>query len=141
MIFDTILEIDNIVNEAGGDTRVNFSTTPTMQNIDFYRGSDPNAQFAYGQIVKRNLESGLGTGYGVKVADFNTDVVVEVSYNDVKTGRTAQKLFLIKLSNKKGNGVVKAQSNRFRTINGIDQAVSYIRSSSMSLRNLTAKES
>ena len=94
----------------------------------------------YGTIVRNQLEGGLGKGYSVKCTDFGTDIVVDISYHDQQTGRTSAKSFLIKMSNKTGEGWIKASAYRYRSINGVDQAISYIRSVASNLRSLTAQQ-
>ena len=70
-------------------------------------------------MVRSSL-SNLGPGYSIKVSDFGSDIVVEVTHHDQRTGRSASRTYLIKMNDKDGKGWVKSTSNRFRTITSID---------------------
>jgi hypothetical protein len=141
MQFDVILQLDNTINEAA-DRRIKFGgevTQPFIGHSDlkYWYGIDPNSQLSYGSYVRNSLNS-MGSEYSVKVTDMGSDIIVEVSCHNQQIGKSAQKTFLIKLNDKNGKGWVKAAANRYRTINGVDQAISYIRSASASLKNITS---
>lgn len=141
MKFDVILQLDNTINEAA-DSRIKFGggvTQPFIGHSDlkYWYGIDPNSQLSYGSYVRNSLNT-MGSEYSVKVTDMGSDIIVEVSCHNQQVGKSAQKTFLIKLSDKNGKGWVKAAANRYRTINGVDQAISYIRSASSSLKNITS---
>lgn len=142
MQFDVILQLDNTINEAIADKRIKFGgevTQPFIGHSDlkYWYGIDPNSQLSYGSYVRSSLNT-MGSEYSVKVTDMGSDIIVEVSCHNQQVGKSAQKTFLIKLNDKNGKGWVKAAANRYRTINGVDQAISYIRSASTSLKNITS---
>lgn len=140
MKVDTILYIDDSILNEAADPRVKMSTKVTNQTLNWPQSFDPNSQFSYGSIVQSQLEGGFGRGYSVKVTDFGTDIFVEVSYSNQQTGRMNGKTFLIKMKNKTGEGWIKASAYRYRTITGIDQAISYIRSVSANLKGNTSQQ-
>lgn len=137
--YDSILYVDTPILE--GDERMT-GTLPTNAipqpvigtNINYDDPSMYNA-FNFGRIV-RNAISNMGTGWSAEVSDFKKWVVVNVKYHNYETSRSASKTFLI-VFKIKGNGMVFSTHNRYRTISGVDQAVSYIKSSCNTLRNST----
>ena len=54
------------------------------------------------------------------------------------TGKTAGCNFLIKFTSKRGEGIIKANEARYRTISSVTDAISYINSKSNNLKNLTS---
>ena len=115
MNFDSVLYI----TEAA-DPRIKFGGKPTIQTITNWYGMDPNSQLSYGTYIKNALETGFDRSYSVKVTDMGSDVIVDVTCHNQLTGRSASKIFLIKLKNKSAQGWVKSSSNRYRSINGVD---------------------
>lgn len=72
----------------------------------------------------------LGRGYAAEVSDMGQFVAVRVSYHHPPTGKGVSKTYIIVFEHPdKGDGRVFASSNKWRTISGLDQAVSYISSS------------
>ena len=102
-----------------------------------YNMDDPKMYnaFTFGRIV-RNAINALGSGWSSEVSDFKKWVVVRVNYHNYETSRSASKTFLIVFQHK-GDGIVLSTHNRYRTISGADQAVSYIRSACSQLQNST----
>lgn len=93
--------------------------------------------YSLGGNIKSALSS-LGSGYCVKVIDYGSDVFVSVSYTNSMTGKTAGCNFLIKFSSKRGDGIIKANEARYRTISSTTDAISYITSKASNLKNLTS---
>ena len=140
MKYDAILCVnkDNMIYED--DERMHPKRTPS--GIDkFFKtaGSwdDPKlyTSFSFGQTL-RSLLNNLGNGFNSKVTDFGKWVTVEISHHNHVTGRSASKTFLI-VFQYKGDGIVLSTHNRYRTISGVDQAASYIKSAASSLMNST----
>lgn len=139
MTYDTILYLDNAVNETVDD-RVNGYGLPSQDNPvhGIYRDYDDPKFFnisSFGNIVQDQLND-MGRGFSCSVTDFNKWIVVNVSYSNIVTGRTAGKTFLI-VFKRDGNGLVMNTANKYRTISGVSQAISYIKSSSNALKNST----
>ena len=79
----------------------------------------------------------MGPGYSAEVSDFKKWVVVRATYHNFETSRSATKTFLIVFQADNGDGIVLSTHNRYRTISGVDQASSYIRSACSTLKNST----
>lgn len=137
--YDAILYIEEpIIKET--DERV-YSKTATASNIKSLNKNaewlDPKlfSPYAFGQSLSSALNN-LGNGYSCRVTDFSKWVVVDVSHHDTLTGRTSSKTFLIVFKNK-SDGMVFSTHNRYRTISGVGQAASYIRSAMSTLQSST----
>jgi hypothetical protein len=89
----------------------------------------------FGNVLRQNLAN-WGNGFSAKITDFKKWVVVDVNYHNHITGKTASKTFLI-IFKEKGTGLVLSTHNKYRTISGVDQATSYIKSACNSLQNDT----
>ena len=144
MKYDAILCIDNDILCEAIDDRM-FAATPTMgAATQTFHGpkdwDDPKlyTSFNFGRSLRSQL-SDVGNGFSCKVNDFGKWVTVEMTHNNQVTGRSASKTFLI-VFKQKGNGLVLSTHNRYRTISGVDQAVSYIRSASSSLQSATGQK-
>jgi hypothetical protein len=88
--------------------------------------------YSFGRSIQQGLSS-LGDGFSCRVTDFAKWVVVEVSHHNILTGRTASKTFLI-VFQQDNSGIVLSTANRYRTISGVSQAISYIRTSMSTLQ-------
>lgn len=127
---DTILIIDDTIQE-GVDDRVHATRTADA-GVRGFTGSanwdDPKlyTDMAFGNQLRNRLSS-LGNGFTVEVTDFNKWVSVNLGYHDTVSGITMSKTFLVVFQHK-GDGIVLNTANRYRTISGVDQAASYIRS-------------
>lgn len=140
--YDTILYIDPMLTE-GTDPRGYASRPPQgadkgldYKYIDY---NDPKlwSSSAFGKNLQ-SLLAGMGSGYSVQVTDFKRWVVADVTYHNFITGKHAGKTFLVVFDKpNKGNGMVMATANRYRSISGVEQAASYIKSSISSLRDST----
>lgn len=91
--------------------------------------------FSFGNSLKNSLNN-IGQGYSAKVTDFKKWVVVDVTYHNHVTGKSSSKTFLI-IFKYKGDGIVLSTHNRYRSISGVDQAASYIKSACNSLQSDT----
>lgn len=136
MKWDAILYVDTPVNEA--DERI-VGTKGIDATIRYKRGSidwdDPKlwGPSSFGNVLRTGLSS-MGSNYSCEVTDFGKWVSVRVSCHDHISGRSASKTFLI-VFKQRGDGIVLSTHNRYRTISGVDQAISYIRSTCNSLQN------
>lgn len=139
--YDAILYFNpNLINEDDLDPRMYTKKAPSGASKGYKSHAnwfDPkyNSQFSFANSIRSQLEN-MGSGYSCKVTEFGQAVVVETSYHNTLTGRSASKTFLI-IFDKKGDGHVLSTHNRYRSISGVSQAVSYIRSSSTSLLSST----
>lgn len=135
--YDAILYVEEepIIKEM--DERI-YSRTATASTVKSLNKNaewlDPKlfSPYAFGQSLSSAL-SNLGNGYSCKVTDFSKWIVVDVSHHDILTGRTSSKTFLIIFKNKT-EGTVFSTHNRYRTISGVGQAASYIRSAMSTLQ-------
>lgn len=138
MKYDAILYLEEPILED--DNRMQARNIP-QGTTKVIRGQanwdDPKLynSFSFGQSL-RILLGNLGGGFTAKVTDFSKWVVVEVTHHNQITGRSASKTFLIVFQHK-GNGIVLSTHNRYRTISGVDQAASYIKSAAATLQNVT----
>ena len=135
-----ILYIDE-VNEArakntkaGGSIEKNnlyFSPSATYDPTPFNRltAAGPGTRGTMGGYVRSAL-SNLGIGYGVQVADFGEVCTINVTYSNAQTGRTSGQNFAIifRGPNSKSTYTAYTTSAKWRNCNGVDQAVSFIRS-------------
>lgn len=135
--YDAILyvEPESLINEAD---RKNASKGMSGVN-KYFKGSrdwdDPKLHnpYSFGQSLRSALNN-LGGGWSCSVTDFNKWVVVEMCHHDVITGRTSSKTFLV-VFQEKGDGIVLSTHNKYRSISGVEQAISYIKSASSTLRD------
>ena len=93
--------------------------------------------FSFGRLVQNSLNS-IGDGFSAETTDFGKWVVVKVNHHNIITGRSASKTFLV-VFQQKGDGIVLSTNNKWRTISGAEQAITYIRSASQSLKNSTSQ--
>jgi hypothetical protein len=136
--YDAVLYVEQPVNEAdkrsvykgNGPSKVGGFT----QYWDTY---DPKLydMFSFGNSLRQSLSS-MGTGFSCEVIDFKKWIVATVHHSNMMTGKTSSKTFLIVFSPDK-DGIVLSTHNRYRTISGVDQAASYIRSACSALQSDT----
>ena len=136
--YDAILHVENLINEA--DKRIHNKgkvSSPTVGFSNNYYADDPKmyGSFTFGNAVRQSLNS-MGNGYSCQVIDFKKWVVVTVNYSDIITGKLSSKTFLIVFSPDK-DGIVLSTHNRYRSISGVEQACSYIRSVCQGLQSDT----
>jgi hypothetical protein len=148
--YDAILvcSADDILNEAFGDERsyTGAGYGKTTGNVPYLWYDDPRlyASNAFGKMMQSELNN-WRNGYSSKVTDFGKWVVVEVTYHHHVTGRSASKTFLVVFDGgpkgtDKGGGMVLSTANKWRTISGYSQAVSYIKSASGALESATSQK-
>lgn len=138
--YDAILYLDNeYITE---DERSNASRS--TQAVDkYFQGStnydDPALynSFSFGQQLKSRLNN--SDGFYCEVTDFKKWVTVRMSHHNTITGRTSSKTFLI-VFKQKGDGIVLNTHNRYRTISGVDQAASYIKSAASVLQSANSSK-
>lgn len=138
--YDAILYIEPSINE---DDR--FPTKSTIDasphgNTPYVYWDDPKlwANNAFGRLLRNELNN-MGNGFSAEVTDFAKWVVVKVNHHDYITGRTSSKTFLVVFNNKDA-GIVLSTANKWRTISGYSQAVSYIKAASQALRNSSSQK-
>ena len=136
--YDAILYVEPTVNEDTMDRRViNKGKVPSQTKgfSQYYLADDPRMYnaFSFGNAVRQSLNS-MGQGYSCQVIDFKKWVVVTVSYSSIITGKSSSKTFLIVFGQNK-DGIVLSTHNRYRSISGVDQACSYIKSSCQALQS------
>ena len=147
--YDAILvyKHDNI-NENFGDERSYTGAGPgkNASKVPYFWYDDPRlyAQNAFGKLMLQDLNS-WKTGYSAKVTDFAKWVVVEVTYHNYITGRSASKTFLVVFDGgpkgtDKGGGMILSTANKWRTISGYSQAVTYIKSVCTALESATSQK-
>lgn len=135
MKYDAILYIDPLINE---DDRYNAKSKPDSgvygpgKYVDV---DDPKlyTNNSFGRVLSNTI-NGFGTNYFGEVSDFGKWVVATVGYHDHISGHTAKKTFLVVFKDK-GDGLVLSSSTKWRSISGVDQAASYIRSVCSSLQS------
>ena len=140
--FDMIISVEPSLEDINedGDARKFATTGPTSynayDNTSPSTGYDPSvySQLAFGNTLRSSLGN-IGTGWIAEVSDFKKWVVVNMSYHSTVSGRTCSKIFLIVFNGKNGDGMVFSTSNKWRSVSGVDQCASYIRSASSVLRS------
>lgn len=140
---DTILYIDRSINEDYNDRyHGNKSTDASYKgNTNSVNWDDPKlwSGVAFGRLMQQELNS-MGSEYSAEVVDFGKWVTVKVNCHNYITGRTCSKTFLVVFSGDRGNGLVLSTANKWRSISGYAQAVSYIKSAAQILRNTSSQK-
>lgn len=136
--YDAILCVNQTLNE--NDDRMISRRAPIGQYKGFTQYvdvDDPKLynSFTFGNAVRQSLNN-MGNGFSARVTDFKKWIVVDVSHHNTITGKSASKTFLIVFKDR-GDGMVMSTHNKYRSISGVDQAISYIRSAASSLQNDT----
>lgn len=145
--YDAILvcNYEDMINEW--DDRANTSTA--VDGTDYRRQTswdwdDPKlyAQNAFGRLLQMDLNN-WRTGYSARVTDFGKWVTVDVTHHNFLTGRSASKTFLVVFNggpkgDDKAGGIVLSTNNKWRSISGVSQASSYIKSACSALENSTS---
>lgn len=139
--YDYILILDKDIYEAQTDPRSYTTKLPSVDvnpNGNYIGVRDPKLMmnWAFGKQLQRDLNS-IGSGFTCQVFDVGGEVAVTITHTSTVTGRTASKSFIIVFDNKNGLGTIKSSSTRWRTISGVGQAVSYIRSVASNLTSYT----
>lgn len=130
MVTQPLMEADKrLYNRKPGSKFGSFGTPHNADDPKMYN------QFTFGNAVAQYF-SNMGSGISCQVTDFKKWVVVTLSCSNVITGKTSSKTFLI-VFQPDGDGIVLSTHNRYRTISGVDQACSYIRSACSSLMSDT----
>ena len=148
--YDAILvcDVNDLINEGYGDDR-HYAADNVGKDAGatpYFWYDDPKlfAQNAFGRMMLQEL-NGFRAGYSAKVTDFGKWVVVEVTYQNHVTGRAASKTFLVVFNGgpkgtDKGGGLIMSTANKWRTISGYGQAVTYIKSASTALEGATQQK-
>lgn len=130
MITQPLLEADNrLYTRKSGGKIGSFGTPHTSDDPRMYNA------FTFGNAVRQYF-SNMGAGWSCQVTDFKKWVVVTISCSNTITGKMSSKTFLI-VFQQNGDGIVLSTHNRYRTISGVDQACTYIRSACTSLQSET----
>jgi hypothetical protein len=139
MKYDSILYVDDSNIFENDRMRGDSTWAADVKGMSNYpiNIDDPKMynSFTFGRMV-RNAISNMGNGWTSEVTDFKKWVVVRITYYNYETSRSSTKTFLIVFKHK-GDGIIMSTHNRYRTIAGVDQAVSYIKSSCSALENST----
>ena len=142
MKYDAILYIEEDRNIFEADARIAGNgkidaAIKSMTGRGYYNTDDPQMynEFTFGKIIKRALDA--IQGFHAEVSDFKKWVVVRVTYSNYETSRTASKTFLVVFKQDK-EGIVLSTHNRYRSISGVDQAISYIKSACSNLISSTS---
>lgn len=138
--YDAILHIEPNINEAVSDPRtINKGKLPDITRgfSKYWDVNDPKMynMFSFGNSIRQALNS-MGSGFSCQVTDFKKWVVVVVTHSNTITGKSASKTFLIVFDLKK-DGIVLSTHNRYRSISGVEQAISYIKNACSSLQSDT----
>lgn len=136
--YDAILYVENpCINES--DERLYAKRIPGDVGgfSQYFDTDDPKlyTQFSFGNSL-RSLLSNMSSGFSAEITDFKKWVTVRVTHNNILTGKSSSKTFLIVFKSK-SDGIVLSTHNKYRTISGVDQAASYIRNVCNSLTNET----
>lgn len=137
--YDAVLYIDSSINE--NDERL-YNKGKVLGSPQAFKGNmanyndDPKlySLFSFGNDIRRAFSS--EPGYYCQVTDFKKWVVVTVSYSDTITGKLSSKTFLI-VFNPDKDGIILSTHNRYRSISGVGQAITYIKSACQSLKSDT----
>ena len=147
--YDAVLvcNYEDMLNESYGDKRYYNGVKQgsgygkDTSEVPYFWYDDPKlyASNAFGRAMQADL-TGWRQGYSAKVSDFGKWVVVDVTYHHHISGRSASKTFLVVFDggpkgNDPGGGMVLSTANKWRTISGYSQAVSYIKSASTALES------
>ena len=148
--YDAVLvcDVESLINEGFGDDRSYTAAGPgkTAGATPYFWYDDPKlyASNAFGRMMLQDLNA-WKQGYSAKVSDFGKWVVVDVTYHHHVTGRSASKTFLVVFDGgpkgtDKGGGIILSTANKWRTISGYSQAVSYIKAASGALESSTSQK-
>lgn len=148
--YDAVLVCDanDFINEAYGDERhyTGDNVGRDVGQVPYFWYDDPKlfAANAFGKMMLQELNA-FKAGYSARVTDFGKWVVVEVTYHNHVTGRSASKTFLVVFNGgpkgtDKGGGLIMSTANKWRTISGYGQAVTYIKSASTALEGATQQK-
>ena len=138
--YDAILYVEPSINEDDRfPTKTGIDASP-HGNTSYVYWDDPKlwANNAFGRLLRNELNN-MGNGFSAEVTDFAKWVVVKVNHHDYITGRTSSKTFLVVFNNKDA-GIVLSTANKWRSISGYSQAVSYIKAASQVLRNSSSQK-
>lgn len=142
------IDNDDFIKENYGDERsyTGANIGKNVGKVPYMWYDDPKlyASNAFGRMMQNDLNN-WRKGYSAKVTDFGKWVVVDVTYHNVITGRSASKTFLVVFDGgPKGTdpagGMVLSTANKWRTISGYSQASSYIKAASGTLESATSQK-
>jgi hypothetical protein len=142
------IDNDDFIKESYGDERsyAGANIGKNVGKVPYMWYDDPKlyASNAFGRMMQNDLNN-WRKGYSAKVTDFGKWVVVDVTYHNVITGRSASKTFLVVFDGgPKGTdpagGMVLSTANKWRTISGYSQASSYIKAASGTLESATSQK-
>lgn len=150
--YDAILvcNIEDIISEVYGDERSYTGAGPgksrDVGKVPYLWYDDPKlyAFNAFGKMMLNDLNN-WKKGYSAKVTDFAKWVIVEVTHHNYLTGRSASKTFLVVFNGGEtgkdpAGGLIMSTANKWRTISGYSQAVSYIKSAAAVLETSTSQK-
>ena len=146
----TIIKVSEQIDEAkkkptnisaGFDDRVKLSAiaardTTYSTPFNIY---GPGSNRTLGGYFRTGLAN-IGAGFSTQVSDFGIAVVVNITYSNTVTGRTAGQNFVVIFDtyNKRLPYRAYSSTSRFRDCSSYDQAISYIRSKASALPGATS---
>lgn len=137
--YDAILYVKPNINESDARMYSKGKTNLTTAKgfTRYIDADDPKLYdaFSFGNAARQALNN-IGPGFTCQVTDFKKWVVITITHSNVITGRSSSKTFLV-VFNPNKDGIILTTANRYRTISGIEQACSYIRSACSALQNDT----
>ena len=92
----------------------------------------------FGKQLQNSLNS-IGNGFWAEVSDFGKYVTVTVGHHNTVSGRSSTKHFVI-VFQKDGIGTIFTSATKWRTISGVSQAASYIKSLSGAIESSSANK-
>lgn len=143
--YDAVLvcNYDDMVNEWDDRSAASKPMGATGGVVQYWDYDDPKlyAGNSFGRMLQQDLNH-CRNGYSAKVSDFGKWVVVEMTCHNHISGRSASKTFLIVFTGgpNKGDGLVMSTANKWRSISGVSQAVSYISSACGALESDAARK-
>lgn len=143
--YDAVLVCDyeDMITEYDDRTGATKPMGGTHSANGYWDYDDPKlyTSNSFGRIIQQDL-NGMRNGYSASVTDFGKWITVTVSFSNYITGRTCSKTFLIVFTGgpNKGDGIVLSTANKWRSISGPSQAVSYIRSACTALESSASQK-
>ena len=89
--------------------------------------------------ITKDKNNNIGNGLWAEVSDFGKYVTVVAGYHNTVSGRSSTKHFII-VFQKDGVGTIFTSSTKWRTISGVGQAASYIKSLSGAIESSAANK-
>ena len=144
-----VIAIDEPIDEARakktqaagagpGNLLFGYTATADPQSTKWLTAIGPGTRASMGGYIRSSL--GLGAGFGAQVSDFGEVCVVNITYSNPQTCRSATLTCAIILRGKNSPYAYTVYSNsvRWRNCSGIDQACNFIRGKANALVGATS---